>query len=133
MHIRVVVRCASDFPDRHFEVPARLFRAKTEANLTRGIRWNSGVGIFNHGKEFFCHVAELGDEWDVEPETFALTGGVSTRLQCVIQKLEVRLLKEGFGGTDRIRRVCDDDIIGRLVFRKKLHSVAHENRDLWRA
>lgn len=44
-----------------------------------------------------------------------------------MEKLEVRFLEEGLGGTDGVGGVGDDDVVGGFVFLKEFEAISNVN------
>jgi hypothetical protein len=74
---------------------------------------------------------QLLDQLSVQPKAFRLGRDVTSRSKGVVKKLEVRLFEEGSSGSDRIRRVGDNDIIGRGVLLQELETISDMHGDLW--
>jgi len=51
----------------------------------------------------------------------------------IVEELEVWLLEERLGWTNRIRGISDDDIICRFVFGEEFEAIADEYFDFWRS
>jgi hypothetical protein len=69
----------------------------------------------------------------MEPQALSLGRDVSTRCECIVKELKVRLLEERLGRSDGVRRIGDDDIVGGFVLCEKLESVANINGHPWRS
>ena len=52
---------------RHFDIPLRVFAAHHEADLTRWVGRNGGVGVFDSGKHFPAALLKVGDERQMQP------------------------------------------------------------------
>lgn len=65
-------------PQRHLDVPVRILATDHESDLTRRVRRDSGVGVFDRGKYFLATFLQVGDEAEVQPLVFSLghRGGV---------------------------------------------------------
>lgn len=129
----VVVFGSLDLPYRGLKVPSGSFGADHEANLTRWVSGDGGVGVFRNGEDVAGHLAQAVDQGKMQPEALSLSGDVSSRGQGIMKKLEVRLLEERLGGADGIRGVGDDNIVGSFVLGKELETISDEDSDLGRS
>ena len=55
---------------RFFEVPLGILTTDHEADLTRRVGGDGGVGVLDHGKNLAAGPLEAGDERQVEPDVF---------------------------------------------------------------
>jgi hypothetical protein len=54
-------------PQRLRHIPVRIFAANHEADLTRWISWNGGVGILGNGEDRLAVLLELLDQGEMQP------------------------------------------------------------------
>lgn len=127
--VLVVVAGRGDGAHGLAEVPAVGLGADEEADLARGVRRDRGEGVLGDGEEFADGRDELLDEREVEPEALGLGGDVSAGGERGVEELEVGLLEERLGGTDGVRRVGDDDVVGGGVLGEELEAVADVDGD----
>jgi hypothetical protein len=113
--------------ERLLQVVTAVLAANHEANRTGRIGRNGGVGILGSWEKGSCGGEKLLDERKVQPDALSLGRNVTVFLESFLQKLEIRLLEEGFGGTDWVGRVGDDNIKLVLSVLKELEAVANVN------
>lgn len=123
----VVVPGVRDLAHRSRQVTALLLRTDEEPNLAGWVGGDGGVGILGGGEDGKGVLADFGDEGEMKPEALGLCGDVATRSKCVVEELEVGLLEEGCGRSDRVRGVSDNDIVGGSVLGEELEAVTDKN------
>ena len=131
MYIFVVVNGVGDLPHGSFEVPLLTLSADHETDLATGVSRDGSEGIFGNSVYFSGGLFQLLDQRSMQPEAFGLSGYVTSGIKGVVKEPEVRFLEEGSSGTDGIRRVGDDDIIRRGVFRQELEAIPNMHKDFW--
>lgn len=100
-----------------------------ETNLSAGVAGNGGKSVGGLLKDAAKDGLEVFNKVHVEPQALSLGRDLASRGQCIVKKLEVRLLEERLGRSNRIRRVGNDNIVGGGVISEELETITDVNAD----
>lgn len=108
MDLRVVVSAqlllllGSPGPDRHLDVAVGVLATDHEANLSRRIGRDGGVGVLSNREDLLAVLLQVGDEGQVEPLVLSYFNKLAFRTWDVRE-----LIQEGRAGTEygRLERV----------------------------
>jgi len=104
--------------------PAGSRVSRTRETLTS---WDRDKGVFRDGKRLFASFLELFDQRKVEPDALGLSRHVATFTEGFFEEGKVWSLEQGFGRSDRVGRISDDNIVRILVLGEEFEAVADEN------
>ena len=61
--------------ERVLEVAVGILAADHEADLTRWVGWDGGVGVLDVWEDLLAVCLELGDQWEVKPLVLSYSKG----------------------------------------------------------